>query len=467
VEDDLDSLFEAMTKEMAVGRISETLYIGRPDLLSLGDELDHLDLDEALADAAPAATDIVILGGFYSAAALVDLCRRVPRSRREACRVRIAVGLPSTSRIPETWSDMRAVRNALVKAGFRAPIVAVVDCAPVHFHTKLFRFLHTTRPIWFVGSANPGSARHELMVRLAGRHSGLSDYVEAVFAKATSVDRKPPRRRVSTLRDFFLSGVLCHKPPVQPLFTFDAFVFDAEQRLRLGRALAGSAGVAHASPRTEGFGFNLRSALGSPDADPIDADDPPTAQRRYRPSSIDTSLGLWVPTTYADELVAAIAREEDRRERRLARVACALAGVDGEASVRSAFRVYAGSMETFLERHGISARPVTDRDAAFDRFLTSRRRLLNDPEARRRLARSLIRTPMPDIWEDGRAAGAFEESAFEDLAFRAESPAGRKGRAVRSVVDAVDRTSWSTPADLGRAFALRLAEGWTGEDWQV
>ncbi|WP_164040650.1 hypothetical protein, partial [Serratia marcescens] len=71
---------------------------------------------------------------------------------------------------------MREVENRLRGVGFKDVTVKVVMNSPVHFHTKLFRILRRTHPVWYVGSANPGSKRHEMMVRLSGRHEALMAY---------------------------------------------------------------------------------------------------------------------------------------------------------------------------------------------------------------------------------------------------------------------------------------------------
>ncbi|MBS1004499.1 hypothetical protein [Acetobacter thailandicus] len=303
--------------------VSSTIYVGRPDLIELGDDVDYEEIDEALGAAAASATEITILGGFYSVGPLVSLCCKVKKSKRKTCRIKIAVGLEASAMIPRTWEDMRQLRRDLLNSGFLDVTVAIVDRAPVHFHTKLFRFLHTTRPVWFVGSANPGSERHELMVRLSGRHEALSDYVAAVFHKAVDVKEKPPAIEIGTLRDFFLAGILCHKPPVQRLFTFDAFNFDVHQREVLATALAGSSGVNHASPKTQGFGFNLRSPLTFEGEDPLAAESP-KGRIQFRPYSVDTALGWWMPKFFAQEIKSKVRNDEEARERRLTEIGDAL-----------------------------------------------------------------------------------------------------------------------------------------------
>ena len=99
------------------------------------------------------------------------------------------------------------------------------------------------------------------MVRLSGRHEALSAYVAAVFAKAVDVALSPPAAEITTLRDFFMAGLLCHKPPAQRLFTFDAFRFDARHHERLAEALAGSSAVSHAKSADAGIRLRLEKPV--------------------------------------------------------------------------------------------------------------------------------------------------------------------------------------------------------------
>lgn len=446
--------------------VSSTILVGRPDLIELGDDVDYVELDEALEAAASSANEITILGGFYSVDPVIALCKRVRRSKRKACKVRIAIGIEATSAIPATWADMRRLRDKLLKGGFRDVVVAVVKSSPVHFHTKLFRFLKTTRPVWFVGSANPGSARHELMVRLSGRHEALSAYVAAVFAKAVDVALPPPAAEIATLRDFFMAGLLCHKPPAQRLFTFDAFRFDPRHHERLAEALAGSSGVSHANPRTQGFGFDLRSPLQiADDAGDPEFDGAPGGRLQIRPYSIDTVFGWWMPQAYGDYVRGKVAEDEASRERRLAEIGAMLRSPEGERSVREAFASHVDTLGSFLETHGIDARPVSNRELRFDRFVTSRIKALSDPVTVQRHARSMTLTGMPDIWEDGVAVEEFERSFFEDLAFRAGGPT--QPAIVKSIIARLDDETLSIGSDFEEALSAAIAEEpWTDDDWE-
>lgn len=442
--------------------VSPTIYLGRPDMLDLPDNLDFVEIGETLHDAAKAATEITILGGFYNIDALESLCANVPKRRRKACRVRIAVGLEGTAVIPRTWDDMRGLRRRLVELGFANPEVAIVDCSPVHFHTKLFRFLHTMRPLWFVGSANPGSSRHELMIRVAGRHEGLSAYVTAVFEKAVNVDAGKPEARISSLRDFFMSGVLCHKPPPQRLFTFDAFEFDAGQREALAVALGGRSQVSHASPKTQGFAFDLRSALGRHHRADRAHEAEARGRSQVRTYSIDTVFGWWMPRVYSKHIESGVARSEAARAARL----CDLGELLSERmnAVRSAFDDHVRTMNVFLKTHRIEARPSSNRGSRFERFLASRLAILGDRDAVRRHARSMIFTDMPDIWGDGRAVREFEHSFFEDLAYRAIG--AKQPRAVKSILSWLGDETLVSAKDLAKALARGLAEEpWSDDAW--
>lgn len=450
-------------------KLDETIYVSRPDLIELDEEVvNHTDLLEAIHEAASGATEISILGGYYNRQALIDICECVPKAKRSNCVIRIAVGLEATALVPRTWEDMRGVIKALKRLRFRDVTVSIVPRSPVHFHTKLFRILRRTRPVWFVGSANPGSQRHELMVRIYGKHEALSAYIEAVFATALEVtDGTPPIGEIGTLRDFFLSGVLCHKPPQQNLFTFDAFKLNTEDRDRLAAIIAGEAGIEHSRPRTEGFGFSLKSALG---LDELLTDSPDNQRVRRIPtrrSCVDTVLGLWMPLAYAAKLQNDWVHEEVARRRKLDELAYSLGDESGQLRVWQAFEAHLSSMERLLAEHNIEAKTEQDCKVAFERFLRSRTATLAHEETRTRLARTMILTDMPDIWEDYRAARAFEMSFFEDVAYRLEMQSGSGGRVIRSLGEALGSEGGETAQELRELLRIRLSESpWRKEDWQ-
>lgn len=445
-------------------RVDDAIYVRRPDLLGLQtEETDFFEFNEAVEKTASRATEITVLGGYYNADALVALCCNVPSKRRGKCKVRIAVGVEAMALIVRLWEDMTAVASQLRNCGFGNVTVSIVNLSAVHFHTKLFRFLHTTQPVWFIGSANPGSVRHELMLRLTGRHDALNDYVDAVFDKAINVETKKPKATVGTLRDFFLTGYLCHKPPVQRLFTFDAYRFTPEQRSRLSETLGSSTRVEHANPVTQGFGFNLRSALGI--AGPISADEEASQRVQYKPSSIETVFGFWMPRVYAEEIDVNIRGEQKTRERRLEAFSKKLCSEKGKQQAKEEFERHLVTMAEFLNENRIEALPVNNLDDLFKKFISSRTSLLSDREARQRQAQVMVLADMPDIWEDKRAADEFEISFFEDLAYRSGVHVGNRSRVVRSIMEALEG-DLCTPKAIRGALALRLSRTpWDADEW--
>lgn len=450
---------------MVDGRI----HVARADLLGIEERgIEYVDLERSLADAAGAATAITILGGYFKPDRLIELCKNVPKPRRADCKVRFAVGLDAIALLPRIWKDLRRVSEKLTKLGFRNVTLAVVRSTPVHFHTKLFYFLKSTRPVWFVGSANPGSDRHELMVNFSGRHEALSQYIEAVFAAATVVDAgKPPKMDVVTLRDFFLSGKLVHKPPAPKTFTFDAFRFNSDDKEQLIRALSGNSGVAHARPTASGFVFSLRSAMGMGDSASDEAGVVDEIQRTSsRTYSADTVFGHWVPAKYARGIERQIHEATHQRYERLTAFATALDAPGGLEKATEQFRVHVADMKQFLKDNDIGAMPVPDQDAAFKRFLSSRHRMLVDPFARERQARSITIADMPDIWNDDRATNAFERSFFEDIAYRASLTGSGRGRIVKSLEEAMDTELPDSAEELSEALKAYLAENaWLETGW--
>jgi hypothetical protein len=452
-----------------MAKVDDAIYVAQPCLIDLdGDKVNFEDLDEAMFADAEAATAIRILGGYYNKDALVSLCLKVParpRPRRRDCSIRILVGGDGFGPLARTWAELQEVGETLRYEGFDDVEISLVPRAPVHFHTKLYGFLHGTQPIWYVGSANPGSKRHELMVRVTGRHEALTDYVNAARSKATLVtDDAAPIIEARTLQEFFMAGVLCHRPPTQRIFTFDAFRFSKEQREKLDQALGQNGRVLHARPKTEGYGFSLASAMG---LESVQTGSGRARRVRLRDSCIYTVLGLWMPTAYADELHGAFAAEEADREKHLAAFSRTLGASAGQATACKSFGDHLRTMTEFLDEHGIDVRPVPDVENAFDRFLASRRKLLKDRESRVRLARMVTLQEMPDIWADPRAAKAFEDSFFEDLAYRAGPLGGNKGRLVRSLIEVLDVYGGPDTDDEFRdALAERLeARTWVAADW--
>lgn len=332
-----------------------------------------------------------------------------------------------------------------------------------HFHTKLFHFLRTTHHVWFVGSANPGSDRHELMISFTGKHDALRQYIDAVFIAGTAVTKPfPPRQDPATLREFFLTGSLIHRTPHQSLFTFDAFRLDPEDREKMMRTLT-DAVVPHARPKTQGFAFGLRSAVNAPDTVEDEADDVGRVQLRLY--SVDTALGLWAPRSYIDQVRGQLLSTQEARAAALKHFGEQLSG-DGAARAQEAFASYVASMERLLLRIGITPRPIDNRNIAFERFLSSRQQVLASDEGVARLAQRLAIMEMPDIWNDKNAVETFEMSFFADAAYRISSSA----RVMKSIARGLGlpKQAYVEAGSLRDRLTRRLDKrSWKDSEWII
>ena len=188
---------------------------------------------------------------------------------------------------------------------------------------------------------------------------------------------------------------------------------------------------------------------------------------RFRSLGMDTLFGLWMPRVYAAEAEGSVRQREDARRSRLASIGSAINAEGGHDRVLAAFNAYVASMDRYLGDLGIEARPVRDRDAAFRRFVTSRRRSLSDPAFQQRHARLMTFAPMFDVWQDPDVAKKFEASFFEDLAWRSSPSVTRRPRIVKSIIDGLNEDAiWQTSEELQDTFAARLsANPWSDEDW--
>ena len=119
-----------------------------------------------------------------------------------------------------------------------------------------------------------------------------------------------------------------------------------------------------------------------------------------------------MPQAYGDYVRTKVAKDESDREQRLAEMGAALRTPEGEKLVREGFLSYVASLESFLETHGLDARPVSNRELRFERFVTSRTKALSDRVTIQRQARSVTITGMPDIWGGRRCGGRVRAIVF-------------------------------------------------------
>ncbi len=73
--------------------------------------------------------------------------------------LRIAIGLEPSRPLAQQWEELRKLKADLQADGFPLAEVKAVLVGEIHFHTKLFGFIRTTQPSWYIGSDKP--VRHQ------------------------------------------------------------------------------------------------------------------------------------------------------------------------------------------------------------------------------------------------------------------------------------------------------------------
>ena len=190
------------------------MHIDRRIFLSRLDDLPikgAAPLSDALYKAAAGADQIIILSAYYGADYLQRSFKGFEKRDRRSCSLTLVFGVDGRGKLLEAVEELRKLQKQLVMLGFPSPSVRVFS-KEKPFHTKLYYFRRGKQPTWFVGSANASGAidgdRHELMVRLSGRHLQLRDYMKKVVDCSVVVEEVPAESQiVYDLRSFFAKWI--------------------------------------------------------------------------------------------------------------------------------------------------------------------------------------------------------------------------------------------------------------------
>lgn len=448
--------------------IDPRVFLSRPQDLPLEKAV---PLFKALVETAARADKIVILSAYYGSEYLNSVLSTLPKKRRRACSLTLVFGLERNARLPHAVEELRRLRRKLVGLGFDAPDIRLFH-TEVSFHSKLYYFKRTTQPIWFIGSANASpaieGARHELMVRLSGRHDQLSEYINAVVERSVSIEEPRQPSIVSDLRSFLLNGALCYRPLSRLSFTFEACQINSDHRAVLKKSLAAASEVPHADPQTEGFGFSLFNAVGqitgSQFADPTEADTEvqSVSRLKFRHMAVETIYGYWLPFAYASEVKEKLRDIEQKSVKAMRDFASKLQEASSEVLECELDRHVQG-LRAFFAGHSVNIEPKSDYNERFRKFVRARKSWLADEHRLERIVRRLHVEQMPDIWGDEESAQKFEDSFFEDLALRFDAP--RKSWIVRVLQEELDLTNGSEPEQLRTALEERLKAGFSDAIW--
>ena len=450
--------------------IDPRVFLSRPQDLSLERSV---SLADALVDATVGADRIIILSAYYGTGYLESAFAALPMKARRACSLTMVFGVETASRLPHAVEELRTFQKKLVALGFRSPATRLFNKnAP--FHTKLYYFKRSTQPIWFVGSANASpaidGARHELMVRLTGRHEGLTEYINGVIDNSVVVEAVRPKPLVvSDIRSFLLNGALCYRPLFRVSFTFEACQINSDHRAVLKKSLATASKVPHADPQTEGFGFSLANAVGQVTGEYFTTLTEAEAEAgrsmsklKFRHMAAETIYGYWLPAAYAHDVQDKVRAIDAKSVNGMKRFAAKLERARQE-QLDDELERHVEGLKAFFADHSVKIEPKSDYRSRFSDFVRTRRLWLADEVRLERMVRRLHIEQMPDIWGDEEAAQKFEDSFFEDLAMRFDTPG--KSRIVSVLQEELELTDVPGPEGLKAALAERLKQGFKDSIW--
>lgn len=467
----------ANQQERTLATVDPNIYLSRADSPGFNEQC--RELGDTLRKAAVGAKRITVVSAYYNTNAVINLFSEMTNADRKSCALRLVFSVEHATQLVGALERLRGLRTTLMQLGFRDPEVKLYRPeAGAPLHTKLYYFLRGTQPSWFIGSANLSGAiegdRHEMMIRLAGSHAALPLYVNAVVDRAIAPGKNNDRLLADgmsrNLRSFFLSGFTCYSPRERLGMTFEACKLNPRHRQELRQRLEQGANIPYANAQAEGFGFSLLRALtNNTDTGDLGSDGSDKSSyklmARFRHLAVETSLGFWLPGPYADIVRASVRRVEEGAETILCEMHRKLAKQDMPA-LKSALRQHIEAMRQLLPNDSDRIRPRAEVEELFQRFVDVRREQLADEAIRRRFARRLQITRLPDFWGDEEAVEDFEETFFSSLGLRLR----KRGNVPHIAGVFRDRLG---PAVTG-TIALREAldttlkeTGWAPDEWPL
>ncbi len=413
-------------------RIEDVAYLSRKLGNALESSGEHFsNLSESLISDAKRATRITIISGYFGNEYVCKLLEQLTKKRRARCDVRLIFGCDNTTDFVYGKVRERDLENRIIQLGFRKNRVSVKifrDSKPLH--TKLYGFLRTTSPVWYIGSANASHAiegdRHELMMRVVGKSEALDRYVDALMNLCSSELADDAFLSVELL-SYFSAGSLIFKPTRYRRFTHDAFAISSAERRIISDRLGEGASVPYADPNAEGFGFNLLSALELKSGfEEIKAE-----SLRFRKYCVETAFGYWAPHKNASKIEIALKQDSVKGIANFNKIAQSMETFSDD-DLLARFEAYRSKTESFFSELGVEAVQKSNPNESFMKFVHTRREWLGRPDWIKRSASKLIVSPMPDIWNDLKAAELFFESFIDDIVAALNAP-GRKPLIYKSI----------------------------------
>lgn len=372
----------------------------------------------ALSNAITNSTETVIISAFYEEDFLVELMKFVPTSERQGYKLKMLFNGSYGRRLGDQVQALKSTRTRLRRAGFSDVDVRLLRVGGGLFHTKLYLVKNRTRVQWFVGSANATDngffVNDEILLRFSTRHDDLRRYVQDKLKQSKPLDADEFAPGPEDFTTLLRNGSLYFKSSAQVNFSFQTKLPEpvTEKIMELGLR------PRYTDPALPFSAFNIRRAL----AENIELDAKP--ERRIVPiraHSVETCLGYWVPTDLTDIVDDKIEKRSGVYERQLEILADELAKPGRRTRTIDQFFEFLTDIESATGetlQHSLLVESFTK---YYDRLANR----LAKPTMRRKYARPLSDTPVPEMWDDPVVSTDFKESFLLDVCTRLNGGSAR------------------------------------------
>ena len=317
-------------------------------------------------------------------------------------------------RLKAQQDELRALVGEL---GNRAEVKLAF--APGIFHAKLFVSCTTA----LIGSANATNAAftvNEEILCPIDRGMAMS-YFNSVWEGAVKIDSDEldDRSAARSVIGFFRMGSLFFKPQAQISYSHNPYIewFNGctqEER----KKLSGGFNSKYAEPG-QGIGaFSFYRVAGLSELNSGGR----SSRKKFsiKPYAVETTLGYWVPDFYVEEVESRIKMRGEQRRVELQGQAKLLKAL-GEGEILNRFNSYRDDADQFIRINGMVP-PPRERDQGNKRpsvlrFYDSVLRRLENDDFLDRLCNPLVRSGMPEIWDDEIVLDEFIQSFFDYIYF--------------------------------------------------
>lgn len=355
--------------------------------------------------------ELCIASAYYDLAWIRELVAKVGRSKFKSIKL-IYNGLGG-----RRLDEQRAGLRSLI-AEFGSCLEVRLVFVPGIFHTKLFM----SSNVALIGSANATNAAFSVNeeILFAVDRCDASEYFNSVWKDAVDINDREQldtRGAARSLVGFFRSGSIYFKPQAQIGYKYNPYA-EWFRKLTLAdrQRLVGGFQSEYAEPEQGVGAFSLRLAAGLSDG--TEGDVQQRGRLSIKPYAVETTLGYWVPDFYVDEVDRRVS-ELGKAHRNLLRQRGEQLMALGDDGVLAKFTRYRNETDAFILERGLT--PPDDRsmqDTLQQRqpilkFYDGVLRRLNSDAFLDRICNPLMRSGMPEIWDDEVAADEFIGSFFE------------------------------------------------------